>query len=358
MKFTLILFCLCSAGLAQKMTDIQIIGSHNSYHSGLASNELAYMRQTNPRLADSLEYTHPPLEAQLALGVRKFELDIFSDSKGGLFADPASPRLLEKAGRPADPEFDPEGKMKKPGWKVIHVQDLDYRSSCQPLTDCLARIRDWSKAHPRHLPIYVMLETKSGNPRPELMVTPEAVTAESLETLEAEILFVFERKHLLTPDDVRGSAKTLEEAVLTQGWPALDRARGKVVFLFDQENVTPLYTKGRPSLEGRLIFTNAKPGNPDAAFIKANDAASPRIPELVRKGYLVRTMSDGGVAAVRANDTKRRDTALASGAHIVSTDYYFSKRHESGYGVDFGGPIVRCNPVAATQCEAKSIGED
>ena len=24
--------------------------------------------------------------------------------------------------------------MKKPGFKVIHVQDLDYRSSCQPFT--------------------------------------------------------------------------------------------------------------------------------------------------------------------------------------------------------------------------------
>lgn len=340
------------------MTDIQVLGSHNSYHAGLAPAEKQYWEKVNPRMAASLDYSHPSLVEQLEMGVRKFELDVFSDSKGGLFADPAAPRLLKKAGLPGDPDFDPTGKMKKPGWKVIHVQDIDYRSNCQPLVECLTQIRDWSKAHPRHLPIYVLIETKAGNPRPDFMVTPEPVTTESLETLEAEILTVFARGHLITPDDVRGESRTLEEAVLTRGWPLLEQARGKVVLLFDQESVTPLYTKGRQSLEGRLIFTNAKPGRPDAAFLKMNDAQSPQIAEMVKKGYLVRTMSDGGVEAVRQNDTKRRDAALASGAQIVSTDYYFGKRAESGYGVDLGGGIARCNPVRAKQCEAKALGED
>jgi hypothetical protein len=314
--------------------------------------------KANPQLAASLDYSHPSLTEQLNLGVRKVELDIFSDSQGGLFANPAAPRLLAKEGLPADPDFDPGGKMKQPGWKVIHVQDIDYRSNCQPLVECLTQLRDWSKAHPRHLPIYVLLETKSGNPRPDFMVNPEPVTAASLDTLEAEILSVFPRSHLITPDDVRGGLPTLEQAVLTRGWPLLEQARGKLVFLFDQENVTPLYTKGRPSLEGRLIFTNAKPGQPGAAFLKLNDPTSPQIAEMVKKGYLVRTMSDGGVEAVRQNDTKRRDAALASGAHIVSTDYYFTKRAPSGYGVDLGGGIARCNPVRAPQCNAKALGED
>jgi hypothetical protein len=343
---------------AQRMTDIQVLGSHNSYHAGLAPSEKAYWMKANPQLAASLDYSHPSLTEQLNLGVRKVELDIFSDSQGGLFANPAAPRLLAKEGLPADPDFDPGGKMKQPGWKVIHVQDIDYRSNCQPLVECLTQLRDWSKAHPRHLPIYVLLETKSGNPRPDFMVNPEPVTAASLDTLEAEILSVFPRSHLITPDDVRGGLPTLEQAVLTRGWPLLEQARGKLVFLFDQENVTPLYTKGRPSLEGRLIFTNAKPGQPGAAFLKLNDPTSPQIAEMVKKGYLVRTMSDGGVEAVRQNDTKRRDAALASGAHIVSTDYYFTKRAPSGYGVDLGGGIARCNPVRAPQCNAKALGED
>ena len=342
---------------AQLMTDIQIIGSHNSYHAGLAPSEMAYLKKVNVKLAESLDYSHPPILEQLQLGVRKFEFDIFSDTKGGLFADPAAPKLAAKEGLPADPPYDSTGKMRKPGFKVIHVQDLDYRSSCQPFTECLTILRDWSKAHPRHLPVYVLIETKTGNPRPAFMVTPEPVTAETLDLLDREIQSVFELKHLITPDVVRGSSATLEAAVLSRGWPMLEAARGKIVFLFDQESVTPLYATGRPSLEGRMIFTNAKPGSPDAAFVKMNDALSPQISELVKKGYLVRTMSDGGAVAIRANDTKRRDAALSSGAQIVSTDYYFSKKADSGYSVEFTQGIARCNPVRTNSCSATSIVE-
>src|SRR5205814_6246114 len=84
--------------------------------------------------------------------------------------------------------------------------------------------------------------------------------------------------------DVRGKHETLQEAVLQDGWPELDWARNKVVFLLDQERVTPLYIAGHPSLTGRMMFTNATPGSPDAAFVKVNNAASSEIPELVRKG--------------------------------------------------------------------------
>jgi len=329
------------------MTDIQIIGSHNSYHAGLAPSEMQYLRKVNPKGAASLDYTHPPLLDQLNLGVRKFELDIFSDSKGGLFANPAAIKLIAKEGLPADPPFDPTGKMQKPGYKVIHVQDFDYRSTCQPLVECLTIIGDWSKAHPRHLPIYVLLETKTAGSRPT-STTPEPVTAESLDALDAEILSVFDEKHLITPDAVRGKAQTLEQAVLTTGWPALDKARGKVVFLFDQENITAKYTEGHPALEGRIVFTNSTPGTPDAAFIKMNDPNSPKIPELVRRGYLVRTRAD-------ADGRIQKDAALASGAQIISTDYYFSKKMPDGYSVDFGGAIARCNPVKARKCNANAL---
>jgi hypothetical protein len=122
------------------------------------------------------------------------------------------------------------------------------------------------------------------------------------------------------------------------------------VFVFDQENVTPLYVEGHPALRGRMVFTNAKPGAPDAAFVKMNNPTAPEIPNLVRKGYLVRTMTDGGVEAVRSGDTKRRDAGIASGAQILSTDYPFDWKAEgSGYHVTLGGEKIRCNPVNAPQ---------
>jgi hypothetical protein len=46
------------------------------------------------------------------------------------------PDLAAKAGLPADPDFDPAHVMDKPGFKVMHIQDVDYRSvvaRCNPV---------------------------------------------------------------------------------------------------------------------------------------------------------------------------------------------------------------------------------
>jgi hypothetical protein len=329
-----------------KLNEIQIVGTHNSYHSGISPNEMAYLRKVDPKAADALDYRHPSLTTQLNDGVRQLEIDVYGDSKGGLFAHPAGPGLAAKAGFPADPDFDPKHIMEEPGFKVLHAQDIDYRSNCQPFTECLKEIRAWSKAHPGHLPLFILVENKDGHSR-DFMVTPEPLTSETFDRLDAEVRSVFQPSETIVPDDVRGRHKTLEEAILTSGWPSLESARGKVVFLLDQRRVGPLYTKGHPSLEGRVFFTNAQPGTADAAFIEANNSASDPslVPGLVRKGYLVRTMTDPGAAGVRANDTKRRDASIASGAQILSTDYPIHEAAASGYFVEVEHGTVRCNPV-------------
>ena len=359
------LLCLTAAcapaqpGAALKLNEIQIVGTHNSYHSGMGPHEMAYLRKVDPRTADSLDYRHPPLNVQLDAGVRQLELDVWGDSKGGLFANPAGLGLVAKAGLSADPPFDPNGIMKKPGFKVFHVQDIDFRSNCEPFVACLGAIRDWSKAHPGHLPIFILVENKDDRPQADYMTTPEPLTPETFDALDAEIRSVFQPSEMIVPDDVRGAHKTLEEAVLTSGWPSLDRARGKVVFLLDQERVGVFYTKGHPSLAGRVLFTNAQPGSPDAAFVEVNDflARPDLIPSLVRKGYLIRTMTDPHPEGVRANDGSRWDAAMASGAQILSTDYPSREAAGSGYSVRFDRGNVRCNPVLKPACDAAAIKE-
>jgi hypothetical protein len=343
-----------------RLTDIQIIGSHNSYHSGIAAHEMDYLRKTNPKAADALDYKHPALKVQLDAGVRQLEIDVYADTHGGLFAYPAAPALMTKAGFPPDPPFDPSGIMRKPGFKVLHVQDFDFRSNCEPFVACLAEIRDWSKAHPDHLPLFISIENKDERPRIPGGTVPEPLAAGTFDALEAEIRTVFVPSELVTPDDVRGSHHTLEEAVLSSGWPALKSARGKVIFLLDQHRVGPLYTPGHRSLQGRLLFTNADPGTPDAAFIEVNNAtADPGlIPSLIRKGYLVRTMTDPPPALIRANDTTRRDLSMASGAQILSTDYPFDEPAASGYAVRFEHGNARCNPVLKpAACTASDLAE-
>ncbi len=345
-----------------RLNQIQIIGTHNSYHAGLAPGEMAVLRKRNPKGADSLEYHHPPLDQQLSAGVRQLEIDIYPDSRGGLYAQPYGVREVAQAGLPPDPPFDPEGKMKQPGFKVMHTLDVDYRSTCQPFKACLAVIRDWSKAHPRHLPIFVLVENKYDKPRPGSSSRVEAFTPATFDALDAEIRSVFSRDEIVTPDDVRGTHATLEEAVLTDGWPALDAARGKVIFLLDQKAAGPLYRQGHPALQGRVMFTNSQPGSPDAAFIELNEppADTTVIPALVRKGYLVRSRTDEPTAQARHNDTRQREAAMASGAQLLSTDYAFKEAATwTGYSVNFPeGGIARCNPVLKpANCSAADLSE-
>lgn len=343
---------------AIKLNQIQVIGTHNSYHAGFAPSAAKLWQTKNPDAFRGLDYTHPPLKQQLDAGVRQIELDIFADSQGGRFAHPAGVRMVAEAGLPPDPPFDPDGAMLKPGFKVMHVQDIDYRSVCEPFVACLKEVRAWSHAHPHHIPIFILVETKRGSTEGSMRLTPaEPFTPATFDALDAEIRSVFTPQDLITPDDVRGRYETLNEAVLAGNWPTLERARGKVIFLMDQQWAGPVYLEGHPSLRGRVLFTNATPGAPDAAFIERNDGPASEIEKLVREGYLVRTRADDSTREARTNDTRRRDAMIGSGAQIVSTDYPASEpaRWEGHYSVSLPGNVpARCNPVnAPAGCEMK-----
>jgi hypothetical protein len=343
-----------------RINQIQVIGSHNSYHAGFAPSAAKLWQTNNPNAYMGLDYQHQPLPQQFDSGVRQIELDVYADSKGGLYAHPLGEQSIAAAHLPPDPEFDPDGVMNKPGFKVMHMQDIDYRSTCQPFVACLRQVRRWSHEHPRHIPIFVLVETKESQPRRPYQVTiPEPFTSSTFDALDAEIRSVFPPKEIITPDDVRGSHETLNEAVLAGNWPTLKSARGKVIFLMDQRPVGPVYLAGHPSLRGRVLFTNAEPGEPDAAFIERNDGPTADITELVRKGYLVRTRTDADTKEARADDTARRDSMVASGAQILSTDYPVNEpaRWPGHFVVTLpGNADARCNPVnSPASCSLESL---
>ena len=355
--FTTLLALAALPALAQpavddlKLNQIQVIGTHNSYHAGFAPSQAKLMEQNNPKIAMAFDYRHSPLPVQLAAGIRQIELDIYADTEGGRHSHPADIALTEKAGLPADPDFDPKHLLDKPGFKVIHVQDFDYRSNCQPFTACLGEVRRWSKEHPNHLPIFILIETKQ-TPLKVLTptVTPEPFTPAVLDAMDKEILSVFKRDEIITPDDVRGKYKTLPEAIAKGGWPTLRQARGKVVFLMDQKPAGPAYLEGHPALKGRILFTNADAGAADAAFIEQNEGTPDEINALVKQGYLVRARADENTVESRTNDTHRRDELFTSGAQFISTDYPWNEKAASGYAVELPDhAIARCNPILVPQ---------
>jgi hypothetical protein len=367
-----------------KINQIQIVGTHNSYSQGVDPQIMAMADAIiGPRLSqmaakmppeagaqykeyhpnevsmpEALNYRYGTLTSQLDAGMRSLELDLNRDPEGGRFLHPAAYEAAKAKGIP-ESQLLPHDKtgLDKPGFKVMHIVDFDVRSSCNLLTDCLAELRRWSDAHPQHEPIFILLEAKSDpipifpGSKPPLPFTPQ-----SFDELDADLFRVIGRERIVTPDQVRGTYPTLEAGVKAGNWPKLKDARGKFVFLLltalDTNGLSG-YVGGHPNLEGRAAFLESKPGQSYGAFLLMDNATlrAKEIPELVKQGYLVRARADIETWEAKANDLSRAKQAFASGAQIVSTDFY---KPGNAYGTDYvvtlpGGGVIRCNPVNAAQ---------
>ena len=338
-----------------RINQLQNVGSHNSYHIRGDDDVFNLLRAFSPALADSLEYTHPALATQFgAQKVRQIELDVFADPSGGLYKDR---HIYNALGKPTDSGI---ADLSRPGLKVMHVQDVDFKTRCYTFVACLRQIKRWSDLHPTHLPISILVEAKDDtiiDPANLGFVTPAPFDAAALDQVDIDIRSVFAPSRVITPDDVRKGAPTLEQSVLSgAGWPTVEASRGKVMFMLDNESRRDLYLQGHPSLSGRMLFTPSFPGQADAAFIKDNDPIGAdglewqRIQGYVRSGYVVRTRADTDTIQARTGDTTMRDAALRSGAQWVSTDYPTPADNifGTGYFVELpGGGVSRCNPISA-----------
>ena len=292
-----------------RLNQIQVRGTHNSYHVAPAAG---------PDLTPEHDITQSPLTVQLERqSVRQIELDVHATPGGAL--------------------------------AVFHLRG-DEGTTCPTLVQCLLEVRDWSEAHRGHLPLFVLIE-----PKHELGAPVDGLA------VDAEVRSVFGPRQLLTPDDVKGHWPSLRQAVQEGGWPLLGSTRNKVVFVFTDTVANRVsYTTSETSLQGRAMFVYADPSSPLVAFASVPDARldGPRIASLVAAGYIVRTRADDGGVEARVNDTSRAEAALASGAHLVSTDYPVPG--PSGYVVPAPGSSARCNPVnvpAAYRCTPQDLEE-
>ncbi|QDU72484.1 hypothetical protein Pan265_23500 [Mucisphaera calidilacus] len=306
-----------------RMNQIQVIGSHNSYKRGIEPALFALMLEHNPGVK-SLEYAHLSIVDQLNLGLRNLEIDVYHDPEGGAYTLPAGLRALEEQGIEPQP-FDEEGVLQHPGFKVMHIADYDFRSWHLLLRDQLVEMRAWSEANPGHLPIVVTVNCKEGrggidNTR-EILHFDQA----AFDALDAALIAGLGRDRLLIPDDVRGDAKTIEEAIRSTGWPSVGDAAGRFLFVLDHGGSTrDTYVAGHEGLLERVFFTLSEPGSGEAAFMVINDPKGDfeRIRDMVSKGYMVRTRADSGTNEARRGDFSRFQAAKASGAQVITTDYY------------------------------------
>ncbi|MFO0937472.1 MAG: phosphatidylinositol-specific phospholipase C1-like protein [Gemmataceae bacterium] len=332
-----------------RINQIQVIGTHNSYHVAPAPAIKSLLNSLRKGWVEQIDYTHRPLTEQLeTLGIRQVELDVFADPKGGLFANPQGRKLAQGNGD-AGPDPNADGILSKPGFKILHVQDVDYRSTVPTFAMALAEIRRWSVQHPQHVPILIHVELKD-EAIPLLPTKPVPYDAKLLDGIDAEIRKAFPAEAIITPDLVRGSAETLKLAIQTHGWPTLESSRGKVLFLLDNEGtIGKLYRQDRPSLKGRAMFALCPESDAGAAMFKLNEPLREfdTIQRLVKSGFMVRTRSDADMVESRKNDTTRRDKALASGAQFVSTDFPEVRKEVSPFVVRLpGNAVARVNPIS------------
>ena len=307
-----------------KMSDMRVLGTHNSYKKPIDDVLKKIMEERAPGSVRGLEYGFPSLFEQLDAGIRKLELDVVYDPEGGMYSQPYGFVELKKMGVDIN-EFDPENKMSAPGFKVLHIPDVDYRTQCYTFMDCLEEVQQWSQEHPNHLPITIMMNAKDGGAGPEPFVQPLEFNTQAFQDWDNEIRAAIPESQLLTPDDVRGDFETLEQAILERGWPLLEQVKGKILFLLDHsDKKMRTYIEGHPSLKGRAMFVNAPQGTPEASFMVINDPIRDleRIKEMVQLGYMVRTRADANTTEARENDYSRFEAAIESGAQIISTDYY------------------------------------
>ena len=325
-----------------KLNQLQWIGSHNSYKKALPEGVSHYMQQQGQDTA-SLQYQHLPLPQQLDLGLRHLELDVLADPQGGMYLQPAAEQWLTKSLLSAEDK----ATLQQPGFKVMHIPDLDFASHCPLFQDCLRQLRLWSDQHSNHLPVVVLLNVKeSGVPTG---IQPKILTAEDYAQLDQEIRAILPAHKLLTPDFVRKPGLSLQQSVFTHGWPTVASSRGRFVFLFDgQPAQLELYRQQHPSLAGRVMFGNYVPGSAEAAMVLQNqpELQFEHIQQLVQQGYIVRTRSNEFHPT--AYSVSRRNRALQSSAQIISTDFYPQAPQQTpdGKAVQFPDQSLwRCHPT-------------
>src|SRR5262245_56245603 len=83
----------------------------------------------------------------------KWSLTYTPSPSGGLFASPAGRLMMRSLNKDAGLDPDAGAVLREPGLKVLHVPDVDYRTTAATFVDALKQIRTWSRSNRRRLPI-------------------------------------------------------------------------------------------------------------------------------------------------------------------------------------------------------------
>ncbi len=308
------------------LNDIRILASHNSYKKKPHPKVMLFLAKVKNKLGEEndpiqLDYGHELLSSQLTnYGIRGFELDIYFDAKGGKFSKPKVNAFICGLKNKLD-----QAELNVPGFKLLHIADIDYETNYLTLEAALSEIRDWSIKHPLHCPLFINLEVKSSSPADVSKFLrwigfkrATKFTENTFHLLDSIIESNFSADQLYTPVDMKKKNTSLRARINNEGWPLYDDCRGKIFFVLEGDNIDLYKNK-----VDRPLFVYGEKEDDNVIFLLRNDPLNneKEINALTAK-YIVRTRSDAGTLEARKNDYTRFFAALTSNAQIISTDYY------------------------------------
>ena len=193
MKLFWLLLCLYALkGQTQEdltINQLQFVGSHNSYKLKMNLVVFAALSVWDSKVAQSLDYSHIPIDAQLEMGIRKLELDVFFDATNSAMV-------------------------------VGHVQLIDMNSSCSFLNECFKLLLDWSANNAEHVPIWISFNAK--DQKIDGLPDPDVFSDQAFRVLDQLIEEAFAGK-IIQPRDIDGL-----------DWPRVIEFRGKFIFVLDE----------------------------------------------------------------------------------------------------------------------------
>ena len=296
--FTLFIAFRSEAVETLRLNQIQIKGTHNSYH-------------IKPRIAfdKSHKYSHLPLYEQLdERGIRAFELDVHKSGKGVL--------------------------------EVYHIAVIDNRSTCDRFSSCLQELKRWSDDYPGHSPVFVWIEIKDSTGGKKINDFSE------VDRVIKEVL----AERLITPGDLQGNFPTLQTAIQEKGWPTIAEASGKFMFILDSDKRAYEHYLRADSLQGRVMFYRAKPEDIDKPWaVVTKTGPGDFHSQALEKNFIVaQNLCSAKLSEKECLD--KLETSRAAGTHLLMDDFEGgspAQSHGSYFVKLLSSDTVDCNPVVA-----------
>lgn len=304
-----------------KFNEVSFIATHNSYerqgcdaykkvYSKLSALTFGIVSESRP------EFESENLTDQFEAGIRSVELDVETKDENGNVS-----------------------------FVVSHKPGVEIRSTCYDFQKALTEIKMWSDHNPNHLPITIIIEPKKDVPFYSGLKNFTVGYAQKLDEVIRETL----GDTLLTPADMMGDYASFKEMRKNDGWLTLKDTLGKVMVLLHDTTITEKYIALDKSIKTQAMFPMLRADDADrdcASFLlinKANDALKNSQKIIYDKKLIVRTRTDNFYTKEKDCD---KDTAIESGANIISTDHpvFNSPEREYDYAVTFdGGYTVKLN---------------